>query len=495
MFIFYTQFNYISYSGTLTMNQAVFLAAAFEFTGAMILGQTNVNVIAGGIADRASFSGGNQPYLYAYGMMIVMWVGGIFQLTASMFQLNVSATHAVIGGILGFALAHKGSDGVLWIVPKLDSQGFPYTGLVPVIVAWFLSPVATAFVSFLIFVTVRTLVLRTSQAVKLSYVVLPILIFITIFINVYFVFTKGAKSQLAAEQWSVDKNAWVAASIAAGCAVVSVAAIPFIMARVAVKMKQLDQEESTPKALKDEETIPEPTKPEGAMMKYLPNFIRNMGVLSPEEKARLESENTLDEFDPSAAEKFNTEAEVIFSYLQVVTAIAVIFAHGSNEVGYSTGPLGTIYDVVMSSTQFYQGSSKGFIGKAPKLPKVTVPAYWNIGICATGLVLGLATYGQRLTRAVAYKLVKLSATRGFAAELATAIVITLTAQYGLPTSSSQCITGGIIGVGLAEGNLHSVNWKYFFKNLTAWIFTMFIMAITVGLIYAQGTFAPLEVNP
>jgi sodium-dependent phosphate transporter len=49
------------------------------------------------------------------------------------------------------------------------------------------------------------------------------------------------------------------------------------------------------------------------------------------------------------------------------------------------------------------------------------------------------------------KLSKLSPTRGFCAELATAFVIMIASQYGLPTSSSQCITGGIIGVGLMEG--------------------------------------------
>jgi sodium-dependent phosphate transporter len=49
------------------------------------------------------------------------------------------------------------------------------------------------------------------------------------------------------------------------------------------------------------------------------------------------------------------------------------------------------------------------------------------------------------------KLSKLSPTRGFCAELATALVIMIASQYGLPTSSSQCITGGIIGVGMMEG--------------------------------------------
>ena len=69
---------------------------------------------------------------------------------------------------------------------------------------------------------------------------------------------------------------------------------------------------------------------------------------------------------------------------------------------------------------------------------------------------GLATYGYNVTRAMGVRLAKLSPTRGFCAELSTALVIMICAQYGLPTSSSQVITGGIIGVGLCE--VRAVFW-------------------------------------
>ena len=96
----------------------------------------------------------------------------------------------------------------------------------------------------------------------------------------------------------------------------------------------------------------------------------------------------MDEFDPTKAEKFDTEAEVVFSYMQVFTAIAVIFAHGANEVGYATGPLTTMWDVVNSTTT---------ARKPAKLSKGVTPPYWIIFICAFGLVSGLVLYGARLT--------------------------------------------------------------------------------------------------
>ena len=89
------------------------------------------------------------------------------------------------------------------------------------------------------------------------------------------------------------------------------------------------------------------------------------------------------------------------------------------------GPLTTVWYVFKD----------GFISKSAN------PPIWIILIGALGLVIGLATYGYKVTRAMGVRLAKISPTRGFAAELATALIITIAAQYGLPTSSSQCITG------------------------------------------------------
>lgn len=52
-------------------------------------------------------------------------------------------------------------------------------------------------------------------------------------------------------------------------------------------------------------------------------------------------------------------------------------------------------------------------------------------IGAFGLVIGLATYGYKCTRGMGVRLSKLSPSRGFCAELATAAIILLASQYGL----------------------------------------------------------------
>jgi sodium-dependent phosphate transporter len=175
----------------------------------------------------------------------------------------------------------------------------------------------------------------------------------------------------------------------------------------------------------------------------------------------------------AGAEVFEERVEFAFGYLQVFSAICVIFAHGAGEVGYMVGPLTTIWDV-------YQ---KGFLAK-----KVD-PPFWVVIIGASGLVVGLATYGYNVTRTMGVQLAKITPARGFCAELATAGTIMFAAQYGLPTSSSQCITGAIVGVALLEG-AKGVNWKIFVTQFISWVLTLVAVGGFVALIFAQGIYAP-----
>jgi hypothetical protein len=65
----------------------------------------------------------------------------------------------------------------------------------------------------------------------------------------------------------------------------------------------------------------------------------------------------------------------------------------------------------------------------------------------------------------------------------------IAAQYGLPTSSSQCITGGIIGIALCEGR-SGLNLKFLFQTFMSWVWTMIFVAMITGFFFAQGAYAP-----
>ncbi len=59
-------------------------------------------------------------------------------------------------------------------------------------------------------------------------------------------------------------------------------------------------------------------------------------------------------------------------------------------------------------------------------------------------------------------------------------------RYGLPTSSSQCITGAVIGVGICENiNGKGVNWRQFLRQFASWVATLFLVGFGTAALFAQ----------
>lgn len=487
-------------SKALTMKQAVIIAIIFEFTGAMVLGRVSTNVIAKGVADVGAFD--DNPAAYAYGMVVALASGGLYQLWASYAGYNVSATQSIIGGIVGFALVWGGSDAVKWAEKDDSGKTFPpYKGVLPIILSWFIAPILTALASMLVFVCLRTLVLRREHGTTYAYYVLPCAVFLTTWVNMYFVFTKGAKKMLDEnDSWTEAKSQQIAAIVAAvAFALTAFVAVPLLMRKAKLDQAKADAagiaaaDELTKKQIEND------TEGTRAASSTVANA--NATGLGPSDvhkaakpqwktmldatKAQLNKGINYDiheivETDPlvakihANAEKFDPKIETIFGYLQVFSAIAVIFAHGAGEVGYMSGPLSQIYDVVKrgyATTDSFE------------------PQTWVLLISAFSLVVGLATYGYNVTRQMGTAMAKLTPSRGFAAELSTAMVIMVAAQYGLPTSSSQCITGGILGVGFLEG-VNGVNWRFFFMQMLTWIGTLVVVGGVSALLFANAIYTP-----
>lgn len=77
--------------------------------------------------------------------------------------------------------------------------GVAVQGVVAIILTWFIAPVLTGLVAAVIFLLVRTCVLRRKFAYTISFWLFPLLVFITVFINIFFVFTKVQSSRNARE--------------------------------------------------------------------------------------------------------------------------------------------------------------------------------------------------------------------------------------------------------------------------------------------------------
>ena len=112
----------------------------------------------------------------------------------------------------------------------------------------------------------------------------------------------------------------------------------------------------------------------------------------------------------------------MFVVLQILTACAVAFAHGSNDVANSIGPLAAIATAVSEGGEL--------AAKAPVQP-------WMLAIGGIGIVFGLATWGYKVMETVGKKITELTPSRGFAAELAAATTIVLASRLGIPVSTTH----------------------------------------------------------
>lgn len=154
-----------------------------------------------------------------------------------------------------------------------------------------------------------------------------------------------------------------------------------------------------------------------------------------------------------------SRVERIFVVLQILTACAIAFAHGSNDVANSIGPLAAVAHAV-------QGMDLG--SKAPVEP-------WMLAIGGVGIIVGLGTWGYRVMETVGKRITELTPSRGFAAQLSAATTIVLASRMGIPISTTHTLVGAVLGVGLARG-IGALDLRVVGKIIVSWVATLPIAA-------------------
>lgn len=170
--------------------------------------------------------------------------------------------------------------------------------------------------------------------------------------------------------------------------------------------------------------------------------------------------------DESSESKY-AKIEKVFRYLQVITACFVAFAHGSNDVANSIGPVAAIV-----------GTLETMDMTAAKVP---IPS-WVLLLGAVGIVVGLATYGYRVIETIGTKITEITPTRGFAAEFGAASTILIGSHFGIPLSTTHTVVGSVIGVGFARG-MNALNLKIIINILKSWLYTIPFCGILTIILY------------
>jgi PiT family inorganic phosphate transporter len=160
------------------------------------------------------------------------------------------------------------------------------------------------------------------------------------------------------------------------------------------------------------------------------------------------------------------DVERVFAVLVVLTACAVAFAHGSNDVANAIGPLAAVVQVVREGTA---GAT-------------TTVEPWMLMLGGVGIVLGLATMGYRVMDTVGKNITELTPSRGFAATFASALTIVVASRAGIPVSTTHILVGSVLGVGMARG-IGALDLRVVGRIFISWVATLPIAALLSVIFY------------
>lgn len=357
-------------SKVLTVSQAVFIAAIFEFLGAFLAGGGVTQTIRKGVIDPELFTGNLD--LLIYGMISSLFAAGSWLIIASLRGWPVSTTHTIVGAIVGFGIYSLGVESINWSVVS------------NIAISWITSPVSSAIVAAIFYYICQEILMKRES--KYEILIINFFIFLAGFAICLITITKGLKNLLKQQDFSLSFNdSLMYSAIGAGVF---------------------------------------------TLIFYY--------------------------FSRSRFKGGDVNSESQFAYLMIFTSCAVAFAHGSNDVANAIGPLAAIYQAT---------------NQILNQPYELETPLWILALGGVGIVLGLATLGYKVMKTIGEKIVTLTPTKGFAAQLAAALTVVMASQLDMPVSTTHTLVGAVIGIGLVEG-IKTVNLRSVGTIFTSWIVTL-----------------------
>jgi len=161
------------------------------------------------------------------------------------------------------------------------------------------------------------------------------------------------------------------------------------------------------------------------------------------------------------------QVEKYFAVLMAMTACAMVFAHGANDVALAVAPLSMVHSLIMHADEPFRAAG--------------YPA-WIVLLGATGAVIGFLVQGRRVIETVGSSITALTPSRAFAATLSAATTVVAATSMGIPVSATQTLVGSVLGVGLARG-IGALNLIVIRNIFSSWILTLPAACILTILSY------------
>lgn len=450
---------------TLTMKQALLVAAIFEVSGAILAGGEVTDTVRSGIVDLGAVQ--LDPIDFVFIMMSSLFGAALWLLIATKFGLPVSTTHSIVGAIVGASLT------LGFITDQGSLAMVQWDGIRDIAISWVLSPVLGGIVAFLLFNAIQRHILlynekaekrlRELNAARMA---------------------EGEKqkrefSRLTELQQVAYTNKLIRDSELAKNPDISPDQLESDYYKALKKIdKQVDDVQSHRALMIGVPLIGSV----GAVVivsmllfKGLANLHLGLNTVSIVLILLMVGSIVwlaLSMFaNTMRGQQLSKASFRLFSWMQVFTASAFAFSHGSNDIANAVGPFAAILDVLRTE----QIAEKAV---------VPTPVMFAFGIA---LVAGLWFIGRSVIRTVGEGLTKIHPASGFAAELSAAAVVMLASVFGLPVSSTHILIGAVLGVGLVN---RAANWRLMRPIFLAWIITLPVAAVlgAAGLVALRAVF-------
>ncbi|EHV2117212.1 inorganic phosphate transporter, partial [Campylobacter jejuni] len=434
---------------TVTIKQALIIAAVFELSGAIFAGAEVTKTIRSGIVI---FPNSLDPMLFVIIMLAALLSSGVWIFIATKKGLPVSTTHSIVGGIVGASIMM----GLLKFDGIQTLSMVKWSEILRIAISWVASPLLGGIVAYIIYSYIDKKILKPSE--KLNDDLKNIKKERKKFKEEYFLNlkTKSQEEQIkelsaiALDEEEQENNFY------------------------RNKMKEFKEQEKDIdiySILKTHMPIIACIAAAIISAMFLFKGLNNVSTLDILQNfwiigiiGTISYVVTFAIVKIVKKTELNKTTDRIFSWFQIFTASSFAFSHGANDIANAIGPFAAILDVLKNGT----------INATSPVP------FAALAMFGVALVVGLWFLGKEVITTVGSKLATIRPTTGFSAELGASIVILLATQFGIPVSSTHILIGAILGIGVYNKN---ANWIMMKPIGLAWIITLPAAGIMAALVF------------